>query len=280
MRHAVLIMGHGDPRLAQWTISQLDDPAVRFFIHWDVRSPQPSFRATSEIVYVPPLPVYWGTDSQVRVIRRLFAAALADDEGFGYLHLISGADLPLMSLPYFLGFFEKNKGVEFVGFESPPTDCSYRVRYYYPSPKKLNIPRSVVGKVARLCWTLEPLVGINRVAPGTTVAKGHAWFSVTSALAQTTLDFDKIPFDHVYCTDEVMLQTVLANTDPSLASVAHGDENTQASRYIDWVRGGPHTFTDADVDELMARRNTDFAFCRKVDWSTSGALRDALAADG
>lgn len=75
----------------------------------------------------------------------------------------------------------------------------------------------------------------------------------------------------------MFVQTEIVNSPFRDTLPEHAFENDYASclRYIDWQRGNPYTFTDGDLDELLAAPETAL-FARKFDYRTSPGVVDAL----
>ena len=61
----------------------------------------------------------------------------------------------------------------------------------------------------------------------------------------------------------------------TIPAAAFGSGSACCLRYIDWTRGNPYTFSDADLDELLAAPETAL-FARKFDYRTSPGVVDAL----
>lgn len=127
IKHAILVEGHGDNTdVLQKTIEILDDYDIDFIIHWDKKYRRPVLKSKkSEIIFVRPIEVYWGSFRQVVVEKKLFMEAYV--RKYDYVHLISSVDIPLMDVEYFKSFFKKEV---YIGF-SNDKDIEGRVKYYY-----------------------------------------------------------------------------------------------------------------------------------------------------
>lgn len=69
IKHVILVEGHGDNAdVLQKTIEILDDYDIDFIVHWDKKYRRPVLKSKkSEIIFVKPIEVYWGSFSQVVV---------------------------------------------------------------------------------------------------------------------------------------------------------------------------------------------------------------------
>ena len=136
----------------------------------------------------------------------------------------------------------------------------YRVRFYYPL-QRYNIRKPAVRRTLRnLSAALQLGFGVDRTRrrpDGFVFQKGAQWFSITHALALYLLEKEseiREFFSDTYCPDEMFVQTEIVNSPFRDTLPEHAFENDYASclRYIDWQRGNPYTFTDGDLDELIA----------------------------
>ena len=101
------------------------------------------------------------------------------------------------------------------------------------------------------------------------MAKGDNWFSITHELAEYVLskkDWVMDKFRWSLGADEFFLQTLVVNS-------PFKDKVVPLNRLIDWERGWPYTFTDADTAEVLA---SDKLFARKFDNDRHPEVIDAL----
>ena len=72
-------------------------------------------------------------------------------------------------------------------------------------------------------------------------------------------------FNHTYCPDEMVIQSVFASS--PFAGTQHqpeGGEYEQCLREIDWERGSPYTWREEDLTTLLSSEKW---FARKVSSS-------------
>lgn len=118
MRHAYLILAHGDFELLQLLVSALDHERNDIYIHVDSKVellPQLTVARSGLYLLEERVDVRWGSVRMLEAEFALWRAAVARGP-YGYYHLLSGADLPLRSPDEIDAFFEVHKGQEFIGY--------------------------------------------------------------------------------------------------------------------------------------------------------------------
>ena len=137
MRHAWLILTHGNFEILEKQLRFLDSENADFYIHADAKAafdPE-RFRAVpkkSRVTFVPRHRISWGHFAIVEAELELLRAAVPG--GYDYYHLLSGVDVPVKTRAYIENYFTRAPGRNYVSFLSPEisrTDL-YRVRFYYP----------------------------------------------------------------------------------------------------------------------------------------------------
>ncbi|MDR3189810.1 MAG: beta-1,6-N-acetylglucosaminyltransferase [Lactobacillaceae bacterium] len=275
MKHAILILGAAHTGNLEHLVNLLDDPQIDIFLHWDKSSKvkldeemqQPYFK---HINLVPRVNVSWGGSNTLDALTTMFKTATAHDE-YDYLHLISDTDLPLMSKTYFLQFFANAKHRNFIGFANQgvaSTEEVNRIKYYYPF-MNLNMERLKKIKLAGLGKKIQMRLNVSRSKLSDfKIAKGALWGSFTGAFAAYVVsdEVQQIKQDLFSMSDrgdELFFQMLAINSDFESTIDVETDENKASARYIDWHRGTPFTFLDADLNEITNVYNTNYAFGRK-----------------
>lgn len=265
LHHAIMVEGSNDSSILQQTINILDSSKIDFFIHWDKKFSKPKLNAVkSEIKFIDPISVSWGSDSQIKVELLLINAVLKQVKQYDYLHLISESDIPLMSKDYFINFFAKSNSRNYVGYQSKDDKkILERINWYYPFGK-FNLRSSWGRYYVKFLKLINKTFKINRNCHNLNIYKGPNWFSITSNSAKEIVTFKYLKmFNHTYLADEILVQTILGNRHPDNVDLK-GDDNLLAARYIDWERGKPYSFTDDDYSELISHVNANYAFARKI----------------
>ncbi len=289
MRHAYMIITHGNFRILEKTLSFLDSGNADFFIHVDagVRElDQERFRAIprfSRVTFVDRLHISWGHYSLTECELRLLRAAVPGN--YDYYHLLSGVDVPVKTRDYIENYFQDKNGTNFINLENPVISRRHlaRVKYYYPF-QKYNIRSVPVRRAIReLTVLVQRVAGVDRTkkAPeGFVFQKATEWFSITHALASYVLSRQELIeqlFRDTFCSDEMFLPTIAFNS-PYRDTIPPADPrhvHVNCCRYIDWERGSPYTFRDEDFDELI-HTGPDCLFARKFDYAASPGVVDRL----
>lgn len=271
MRHAIMVMGFGnDASVLQETINILDDDNIDFIIHWDKRFKKPNLNShNSNIIFIPRIKVNWATDLQTKAQILLFKYVY-ESKKYDYCHLISANDIPLMDVDYFKGFFDQ--GSHYLGFVDYIEDVFIqRMKYYYPI-RHLNVKHKKYIYI-KIIKKINQLFKVNRIKEKR-IEKGCNWFSMdVSYLGSLINKKDFNMFKNTFASDEFYVQTLLSNLKPENLSKKYNylsdsermnRSSNMAARYIDWHRGCPYVFTVNDLNELKKKKNTKYAFVRKV----------------
>ena len=289
LRHAWLIVTHGNFPILEKQLAFLDSPNADFYIHVDAGVKDFDFEKyraiprSSQVVFVDRVKVSWGDYSLTEATLRLLRAAA--EGGCDYYHLLSGVDVPLKSRDYIEQYFADHPGVNFINLERDVISRRNmaRVKYYYPF-QRWNIRnvtlRRCIREATALCQRLA-FVDRTRKLPGDFVfQKATEWFSITRGLAEYVLGREeqiREIFHDTFCSDEMFLPTIAVNS-PFKDTIPPADperRHKNCLRYIDWQRGNPYTFTDGDYDELIAA-GPDYLFARKFDYKASPGVVDRL----
>lgn len=249
----------------------LDDERNDIFLHYDIKSALTeadksvlkSALIKSELVFVQRISVSWGGYSLIQCELNLLKQA---KEGhYAYYHFLSGVDFPLKSQNEIHAFFEQHKGEEFIDFwDRPKKEYLYRVKYYYPLQERIGTytydGKTLLLRVrSKLGVLLQKLRGVNRLKEYDGVFKiGSNWLSITDELVWYILKNEPLIyrlFHDGIAVDEMFIHTLCYNSE------FRQRVSDSGIRLIDWNRGNPYVWTEADYDEI---RKTDALFIRKV----------------
>ncbi len=288
MRHAWLILTHGNFAILEKQLRFLDSENADFFIHVDAKADfdEERFSAVTErsrVTFVPRRRISWGHFAIAEAELELLRAAVPG--GYDYYHLLSGVDVPVKSRAYIEEYFTRAPGTNYVNFLAPDISRAvlYRVMFYYPM-QRFNIRKPAVRRALRNFSAAVQLgFGVDRtrrLPDGFAFQKGAQWFSITHALAAYLLEKEseiRGIFSDTYCPDEMFVQTEIINSPfrDTLPENAFCNDYASCLRYVDWKRGNPYTFTDADLAELLSTPETAL-FARKFDYRSAPAVVDAL----
>lgn len=267
MKHAFLIIAHNEPQVLELLLTLLDDPRNDVYLHIDLRAGELFERFASWqmnragfFLLTDRMNVYWGHLSQVQLEYRLFETACAQGP-YAYYHLLSGVDLPLCPQDDFHAFFDRYSGREFVGFWDDAVhrrDLRRKVgRYYFflPYYKEKGHPLHAPASLGRnVALAVQKAVRLRR--PQTwDFRKGPNWVSITHAFCSYLLSRRAQVmrrFRYTLCPDEIFVQTLLWNSPFRKNIFDLSDCNRGRARLIDWERGKPYVWADADGPELLA----------------------------
>ncbi len=289
LRHAYLIITHGNFPILEKQLRLLDSRNADFYIHLDTHVKDFDFDyyrsipRWSSVIFVDRIRISWGHDSLAECELILLRAAA--ERRYDYYHLLSGVDMPIKSREYIESFFNGSDGTNYLNFERPVISPEHleRVRYYYPL-QRLNIRNRPLRLGLRLATTYaQKLVGVDRTRKydrDFVFQKGTQWFSITDDLVRYLLSREseiRTKFRSTFCTDEVFLHSMVMNSPfrDTLPPDAFNGRHSNCLRYIDWTRGKPYTFTDDDYDELI-QAGPECLFARKFDYARYPGVVDRL----
>lgn len=280
MRHAYLVIAHHQFEILMKTISILDDINNDFYIHIDKKSKDVPFEEIlntakfSKVYFTNRKNVYWGSYAQIECEIELLKDAV--QKKYDYYHLISGVDMPIKSKEVIFEFFEKNKGKEFVHFESPKIREVFleRVKRHY----FMDFNNKNIIKVLKVVPKFEKMIGYNRIKKSNTVFQyGWQWFSVTDDLAKYILkneEWIKQNFTNTFCCDEIFLQTLVENSEfKNKLYLNKYNESVSCLRLIDWQRGLPYTWKKSDIKEILS---SQCLFARKFDLNIDSEIIEEI----
>lgn len=270
-RHAYLIICHSHWEILECLVQALDDERNDIYIHVDKKVkefPEATLKNAvlkSKIIFVPRKLVNWGGYSQIET--ELILLAEATKTHHSYYHLLSGVDFPIKTQDEIHDFFAEHRGSNYIKFDWNSIGRKShlaRIREYHFFQEKIG---RNTGKMAAFWWYAEEIalklqkkLSVNRIkGRESEFFKGTNWFSITHEMASFVVsrtDYIEKNFRYSLCADEMFLQTV-ANSSPFKESIVD-----DTLRYIDWERGNPYIFKNADYNLLI---ESDALFARKFD---------------
>lgn len=288
-RHAYLVMAHTDPGLLDTLLCLIDDARNDIFVHVDARADDLYRHVLAHhpvqarlFVLRHRVAVCWGDLSQVETEYRLFEAALDTGVDYAYLHLLSGADLPIQTQDTLHDFFRQHQGREFVGYWHGPhheRDLRRKVSRYYFFTRHLHRNHSpwhpLTAPLRNLALIVQKVTGLHRRLE-TDFRKGPNWCSLTPPCVRLLLakkDWVMRRFRYTLCPDEIFVQTIVWNSPFRDRLFDTADALRGSQRLVDWERGTPYTFAEADFAQLC---DSPLMFARKftsVDCALPSLLR-------
>ena len=287
MRHAYLILAHGNFHILERQLRFLDSENADFYIHIDAKVPDFDFDRfaavpkKSNVYYVNRFNIHWGDVSMIQAEYALLEAAVPGS--YGYYHLLSGVDVPVKSREYIESYFGCDN-VNYVNFNDAIISDHYldRVKYYYPLQNRDIRNRYARSAVRAFSAFVQRVWGTDRTRkyPEMEFQKGTQWFSITHEFAEYVLSQKELAmqiFRQSCCSDEMLVQTLLINSPYKDTVSPNNFRNDHACclRYIDWNRGKPYTFTDDDFEELI-HTPENILFARKFTCSAEKHVADRV----
>lgn len=286
MKHAFLIIAHGKWEQLCTLISQIDAHNHDIYIHIDAKSKNIptkkilSAAKKSKVKTFSEFKVYWGSFELLEV--EIFLMEQAKKEQYDYYHLLSGMDLLIKSNKYIDAFFLKNKGKEFVHFDTEErlikdkeiqrrTKC-YHLFTNYRKRFKHKLINKFFDFLEHISLALQTIIGIDRTKKYNFQIKyGSQWFSITHELVKYIVSQKKTIyqiFKKTKCSDELFIQTIVYNSKfkNKLYNKKYDNDINANMRLLDInIRGkdgSPYTWRNTDFDEI---KESQCIFARKFD---------------
>lgn len=275
MTHAYLIITHNEFELLKILMKQLDYANNDIYVLIDKKVKNFDKSEITEqiknanISFVERINIHWAGVSLIDAELILLKNAI--QKHHDYYHLISGVDLPIKSQKQIDEFFEKNKGKEFVSFDSKACETNNfldRVKYYHLQKLRNNI----IGKIDNKLVNIQKALNINRIKKlNVSFKKGSNWFDITHEFAEYIVKkmnkgsaWYRI-FKHTSFCDEVFIQTLLFSSD------FYQNRADYNIRFIDWSKhgGSPEILTENDFDRIVA---SDRLYARKFSMNKDAEI--------
>lgn len=289
MKHAYCIIAHSDLYCLKKLISCLDNPRNDIFIHFDKKSDLFEAKIDAKYSKVVILPkekskdIRWGAYSLVEAEIEILQLAKSQSN-YNYYHLLSGQDLPLKSQDYIHSFFDRlPKGTNLIGFKDTKSkDRRNMLKRVVPLHLFRNNLRNK-NKVIRICCRsieeisshIQRVLGL-KISYGVEYRKGCNWVSITDELTDYILnrkDYVNTILGKSILCDEIFIQTLVWNSQFRSTVYNYDDEYEGCMREIDWNRGNPYVWKEADFEYLI---KSDKLFARKFSSQTDKGIIDLI----
>jgi hypothetical protein len=275
MKVAHFILTYTNPQLTERLIKRLTHQDFDFYIHVDKKFSQEPYdylKKYPNVYFIENREdVRWAGYNTIKATFKCVKEIVSTGRTYDYINFISGQDYPIKSAEYILDFFERNKGKQFLEYQSFEEQwheaipritkyhfTNYKFKGQYFLERMVNkvmpprrIPHELKPYGKSMFWMMQP---------------DRAMYVVNYVESSSSLTRF---FNFTWGSDEFVFQTILMNS-PYKAELVNNDY-----RYIDWSAGGAHpkTLGMEDVEKLRA---TDDLFARKFNASTDHKLLDIL----
>lgn len=270
MRHAYLIIAHEAPEVLNRLLMEIDDCRNDIYVHVDIKAPFAKaeyYPKHARITYLEHrFDGRWGDFSLVEIELALLRTALNKGD-YGYLHLVSGVDLPVKTQDFIHDCCNRMQGKLFIGYAQNVSDreiwwrSQHRFLFSRSFRSKSIVKRGLRTIVARI----QSILKFHRY-PGV-VRKGAQWWSITSEFGKYLIDNErdiKRYFEGTYCPDELVVQTYCWNSSFRDFIYDSNNEFKGCRRYIPWKNGHLRHF---EADDFIKMKSGDYWFARKFDES-------------
>lgn len=281
MKHAYLILAHGEMPLVPTLLRCIDDARNDIYLHVDKKTRRIPDLHTEKArlqILTDRVDVRWGDVSMLEAELKLFEAALLSGEHYAYLHLLSGVDLPLKTQDEIHRFCEENQGKEFIGYcgvEETP-EMEWKMHRWHPFPKHFRDEGLFFRGARKAARLLQDGLHIRRHR-GVHFLKGAQWVSVTEAMARLFVgnrEWILKTFHHTFCSDEIAMQTLCWNSPLRENIYSLNGEWAGNLRKIGWKNGDLKDWTAADYDEIVS---SGALFARKFNGSDPAFIQKIAA---
>lgn len=280
MKHAYLIMAHGEWEILRTLIACIDDGRNDIYVHIDAKVkelPQLETSAAGLSVLKDRVDVRWGDWSVVEAEYALFGKAL-ESGPYAYYHLLSGVDLPLKSQDHIHDFCDRNRGKEFIGYTltSITPEVVRKVQRWHLFPRSFRSSNMPLRAVRAGFLRFQELLGIKRNRD-VDFKKGSQWVSVTEDMARHFLagrDWAERTFRHTFCSDELVMQTLCWQSPMRENIWCTDDDGRGCMRAIGWRDGRLYDWSADDYDTLAG---SEALFARKFNSSDMDFVRKIAA---
>lgn len=272
-KHAFLIVAHNNFSVLERLLMLLDDERNDLFVHVDAKvqnfdeSRFQKLIKNAELIFLKKrIKVKWAHVTVAKAELRLMEAA-ASKRSYDYYHLVSGADLPLLTPDAFHAFFAQHQGEEFISILPDNLSLPHRVELITvlaANPLPQNWWQRKSNKIMFKCLTLQRKLGLKPMSyflPE--IKRGSQWASLTDDCVRYIINRMKKElkwYQWSSCADEHYKQTCIYHS-PFLEKVS----KHESMRCIDWERNNgrsPYTYRLEDFDTIIKSQK---AFARKFD---------------
>lgn len=274
MKHAYLIMTHGNFKVLKLLLRLIDDERNDIYIHIDKKCGEVNIVQFTDVIkksnvyFVERHKGGWGWILDIEY--ELFEQAYK--KKYSYYHLISGVDLPIKSQNYIHGFFEQNYGKLFVGFKEDYLFDYDRIERIHLFPQYYRTKNIFIRYLRSVFLLVQKKIGYKyrKSTEDFVFKKGPTWVSITHEFVGYLIN-NKNKVTNLYkfsfSSDEQFIQTLLYNSEFRPYIYDYVDQLHSCMRYVNWKKGtkeynagSPSAITLADAREIV---KTDRLFARK-----------------
>lgn len=253
MKHAILMMAHGNEEVVRTALRMLDDPRFTIFLladkkqKVDIKEFIPNLRY-ADIEVLTPIEINWASYSQIEGELQLLKACLKKETD--YCHFLQGADLPLKTPEEIDRYFIEHAGENFLIMQPEKDEFArYKAacKHFFVGCKSYRTNKILKGLRYILAFPQKFFVDKKNDV----YYHSSALFSISAEFARYVIAHENDiyrQYRYSLAGDEVFLSTLLMT---SVFSNTLAPSN--GAHFIDWERNegnSPRTFTMEDVELL------------------------------
>lgn len=223
--------------------------------------------------------ISWGSYKHLLAMISLLCKALHHTNENGYVHLISGQDIPVKSNSDFIDFFDSNNHI-YMDCRTLREMEPHQLRMFQIKNHlwRYNYQNKCVHFFRNLdTWLQKRFHRLNNNFGGiTNVAQGLVWSSIPCSAVKYVIDYVDVHrgfIKDIYraqIPEEFVFQTILINSEFSRNIVRDN------LRYADWHRRNGSLPAYLDLSDYVAIINSGCFFARKIDSMISKDLLTRL----
>lgn len=253
MKHAFLILAHGEFDVLEHLVHALDDERNDVFIHIDKRvktCPSLKMDKGNLLVLEDRIKTYWGDSSllEAELLLMKTACSLGD---YKYYHIISGVHFPLKDQDIIHSsvdsYYPKSL---LMPMETNREEIEYKIGRYHFFVHSLAPRGTVRSKVANFLW--RSLLFVQKPFPVRNIEdvemKASQWCSLSDIAVKYIVSHKEEVekrFRHTFCCDEFFVPMLLRGG-------GLGYESFPQLMYAKFRRFSPKVLTDEDYAEMVS----------------------------
>ena len=288
MKQAFLITAYKNFE-ALYELSSHLAKAAYVYVHVDKESREIGREELAKLNSIPGCEAFsmydipWGGMNHVHAIVALLQKALPNED-VSYLHVITGEDMPVVSMEELNARFLTDKHIYMdVIPQSEFTNAVMKRYRYHNYFQNKNVKNPVLWQLQNLTVIVQRLFGVKRDHIGAfkerQLYKGLVYVSMPKEAARYVISYCDAHGEFMeeladcQIPEEFFFQTILMN------APFREDVSEAPVRYLNWAKGEGGSPAYLDETDYDAIRNGGYAFARKFGKGVSDKLKQMILGD-
>jgi hypothetical protein len=277
MKIACLIVTYTSAQQTKRIVDKLNNGVFDFYIHvdkkLDINTHQILFDYPNVFFVKNRVDIKWASYTSVEATFNSLRQIDESGRKYDFITLMSGQDYPIKSAEYITGFFEQNRGKQFIHYKDFDewTGAQGRIDKYHLADMNFFGKYALQAVINKVISKRTPPKNIKPYGYSTfwTLTQDCALFIVKYIESNPAVERY---FKYTFGSDEFIYQTVIMNSAYKDAVVNNN------YRYVDWSEGGfrPKFLVTEDFDKLI---KTDCMFARKFNIDLDEHILDMIDAE-